>query len=264
MENLLWQTLAGVWSERGAIAPERLEHYLLKAMREAKLHTTWTQPNDEYEQAVFALLHAALERREIRDAFETWVADSAEAVRATLLGQKLVQLMLPGVPDVYQGTEVESLTLVDPDNRRPVDYATLDARLQRLDESTDHGFVRPADLDDEKLLVVSVALRARRAHRGAFIGPDAGYRPVPVTSGNAIAFARTQADVEQVIVVATRHRVALSRLGGWAEHLLVLPDGHWRCALSGRRFTGGNLALAELLDADPIPMPVALLLRDDD
>jgi len=263
-ENLLWQTLAGTWSERGPIGVQRLEAYLLKAVREAKLHTSWLSPDEEYEQAIRDLLHAALDNPTIVELFNAWVAQGAAAVRATLLGQKLVQLTLPGVPDVYQGTEIESLTLVDPDNRQPIDFGALHERLSRMTETTDHGFVRPGDLDDEKLLVVHAALSVRREQPEAFIGERTGYRPVPVTSGNAIAFARTVDDREQVITLATRHRVALERHGGWAEHLVVLPEGRWRCVTSNRRFDGGNVPLAELLDADPVPLPVALLVRDDD
>jgi len=263
-ENLLWQTLAGTWSERGPIAFERLDPYLLKAVREAKLHTSWLSPNEEYEEAIGTLLRGALDSEAIRDQFAAWVSLGAEAVRANLLGQKLVQLTLPGVPDVYQGTEIESLTLVDPDNRQPIDFDKLTERLSRIAEKTDHGFVRPVDLDDEKLMVVHAALSVRQRFPAAFIGKRTGYRAVPVTSGNAIAFARTVDDREQVITLATRHRVALSRHGGWGENLVVLPEGRWRCVTSNRRFDGGNLALADVLDADPVPLPVALLVRDDD
>jgi len=262
-ENLLWQTLAGTWSERGPASFERLEAYLLKAVREAKLHTSWTAPDEEYEQAIRTLLRAALDSEAIVAAFTGWVADTREAVRATLLGQKLVQLMLPGVPDVYQGTEIESLTLVDPDNRQPIDFEALQKRLDRLVKGNDHGFVRPTDLDDEKLLIVHAALNVRRRLPEAFIGERTGYRPVPVTSGNAIAFARTVDERERVITIATRHHVALERHGGWGEHLVVLPEGSWRCVTSNRLFDGGNLPLADVLDADPVPLPVVLLVRDD-
>ena len=102
-----------------------------------------------------------------------------------VLGQKLVQLAMPGVPDVYQGCEIVDLSLVDPDNRRDVDFDERRKRLQRLDAGE-----KPADLDDEKLLVTSRVLRARREHPDWFVGPASAYVPMPTSTGNAVAFGR--------------------------------------------------------------------------
>ena len=266
MENFVWQTLAGTWTERGPMSKERLHEYFTKAMREAKSHTTWTAQDADYEAAVFALIDAALGNEVVIEGFERWVQRSSAAVRANTLGTKLLQLTLPGIPDVYQGTEVPSVALVDPDNRRPVDYDDLGARLERLDAPRDDGpvtQVRPNDLADEKLLVTSRALRVRDEHRDAFVGESTGYRAVPTSSGNAFAFARTVGDEERVIAIATRLSVSLERHGGWQAHTVVLPEGTWRSVLDGRTFDGGAVPLAELLDAGPVPLPVALLVRAD-
>ena len=253
VENLLWQTLAGTWTEDGPIAVDRLQQYLTKAMREAKQHTGWTGVDETYEQAVLELARHALESPAVTDAFTRWSRATASGVRAATLGTKLVQLTLPGVADVYQGTEVPAITLVDPDNRRPVDFAGLATSLERLDSEPPRG------LSEEKLLVTSRALRLRREQTDAFVGGGAGYLPVPCSTGNAFAFARTMDGDPVAITVVTRLAVALERLGGRGEHTVVLPDGIWQDRLTSRSVPGGAVRLADLLDV----LPVALLVRAD-
>lgn len=251
-ENLLWQTLAGTWTPDGPIAADRLATYLVKAMREAKTYTSWTAVDEAYEAAVLDLARAALESPEVTGAMAGWVRSTAAGVRAATLGTKLVQLTLPGVADVYQGTEVPSMALVDPDNRRPVDVAGLAGALRRLDAEPP----RAGSLADEKLLVTSRALRVRRDLAGAFVGPGAGYVPVPTSTGNALAFARTADGEPAALTVVTRLALALERLGGWGEHTVVLPSRQWRDVLTGRDVPGGTVRLADLLDR----LPVALLV----
>ncbi len=250
-ELLVWQTLVGTWGT-GPLSAERLLAYLQKATREAKDHTTWTAPDEAYESAVERFATGVLGDEAVLAAVAEFVELIAPAARTALLGQKLVQLTMPGVPDVYQGTELVDLSLVDPDNRRPVDYAERARRLAALD-----GGSRPADLDDEKLLVVSRTLRARREHADVFTGPDAGYAPVPTSTGNAVAFARGSVEAPGAVAVATRLPVSLERHGGWGEHTLTLPEGTWRDAFTGAEHGGGPARLADLLR----DLPVSLLLR---
>ncbi|MDT0164839.1 malto-oligosyltrehalose synthase [Actinotalea sp. AC32] len=250
-ENILWQTLAGTWGDDGPIAEDRLVEYLTKAVREAKSHTSWTAPDEAYEQAVLDHARHVRSLPAVVEAYEGWLRRAAPGVRATTLGTKLVQLTMPGVADVYQGTEVPAVALVDPDNRRPVDHAALAEQLDRLEQ---HG---PRGLADEKLLVTSRALRTRRDLPGAFVGEHAGYQALPASSGHAFAFARTDGGEPQVVTVATRLALALDRLGGWGEHTVALPEGPWRDALSGRTHDGGLVPLARLLE----DLPVALLVR---
>ncbi|MEV0284005.1 MULTISPECIES: malto-oligosyltrehalose synthase [unclassified Kribbella] len=243
-EYLFWQTLFGTWDD-GPLPEDRLQAYLLKAIREAKRHTMWTSPDEEYEHAVAAFTTAVLADTTVLDSVRRFAAGQTEFVRAATLGQKLVQLTMPGVPDVYQGTELVDLSLVDPDNRRPVDYEHRIARLQRLDEGT-----KPDDLSDEKLLVTSRALRLRRQYPEAFTG---SYTPLPTSNGHAVAFARGDA----VITVATRLPAALYRLGGWGDSTVVLPSGQWKNVLTGREVGSGAARIHELLE----DLPVALLVR---
>lgn len=266
--NLVWQTLAGTWrlagtaAGAGPISAKRLTGYLTKAMREAKTSTTWTEPDEDYESAVLEMATGCLTDQTVSAALDDFVADTYQAARAAILGRKLVQLTMPGSPDVYQGCEVVDLSLVDPDNRRPVDLGYRDRLLGRIrfgNRSPLAGVEDDRRLDAEKLLVCASALRIRRAHPDAFRGPDAVYRPVATTTGHAVAFSRSVAGGQEAvtaITVATRLAGVLAERGGWADHHVVLPDGDFTDLLTGRAVTGGEVLLAELL-AD---LPVALLV----
>ena len=251
-ENLLWQTLAGTWTADGPIDARRLAEYLTKAIREAKSFTSWARPDAAYEEAVLSLARRALEDQTVLDLFTAWELRTRSAVRAATLGTKLVQLTVPGVADVYQGTEVPTLTLVDPDNRRPVDVADLEARLARLDQGA-----QPRGLADEKMLVTSRALRVRRDHSAAFTGPDAGFVPLAHSSGHSLVYARTADGAPRVVVLATRLGAAVERLSGWADHTVALPDGRWHDVLTDREVTGGVQSVAPLLDRLPVALLVA-------
>ncbi|SEG90807.1 maltooligosyl trehalose synthase [Thermomonospora echinospora] len=240
LEYLLWQTVVGAWP----LTRERLAEYLTKAMREAKTRTSWTDPDPAYEEAVLAYV-GDLPAEEVA-AFTTGLE---LYTRANILGQKLVQLAMPGVPDVYQGCELVGLSLVDPDNRRPVDYDDRRARLARLDAGEP-----PRDLDDEKLLVTSRTLRLRR-DRPEWFGPGR-YEPVEAAgpaAGHVLAFRRGG-----VVAAATRLPVGLERRGGWADTRLSLGDGPWRDVLTG--VVHDDLRLDRLLRV----LPVALLVRHEE
>ena len=280
-ENLLWQTVAGTWlpdagaaaegaegATDAAIAPDRLVDYLRKALREAKVATSWTSPDEAYEEAVADLARRALADPAVTGAFARWAHEHREHLRAASLGLTLARLTAPGVADVYQGAESYAPTLVDPDNRRPVDTVALGARLARLDAGS------PArTLADEKLLVTARALRVRRALAAAFVGEGAGYAPVATSTPCALAFARTTpggdagddgagsdgTGVARVVTVATRLAGTVDRLGGWRDHVVSLPEGAgaWVDVLTGREHAPGTVRVADLL-AD---LPVALLVE---
>jgi (1->4)-alpha-D-glucan 1-alpha-D-glucosylmutase len=243
-EYLFWQTLFGTWDD-GPLAEDRMQGYLLKAIREAKRNTSWTSPDEEYEQTVAAFVSGVLQDDSVLDSVRRFADEQTGYIRAATLGQKLVQLTMPGVPDVYQGTELVDLSLVDPDNRRPVDYEQRIERLKRLD-----GGGKAEDLSDEKLLITSRALRIRRQYQEAFAG---SYTPLPTSNGHAVAFARGDA----VITVATRLPAALQRLGGWGDSAVVLPSGQWKNVLTGREVGSGAARIEDLLT----DLPVALLVR---
>jgi len=282
-EYLFWQTVVATFSPGTSPASaqtyrDRITEYLSKATREAKLHTSWTSPDPDYDQAVEAYATAVLADPAVLQAVAAFCAELAEPTRVAVLGQKLLQLTMPGVADVYQGTEIVDRSLVDPDNRRPVDYGRRSRLLTLLDDDRSTlqtlAELPAADrLDAEKLLVTSRALRLRREHPDWFVG--GGYVPVATSAGNAIAFGRGPAgpagpgrtpraagpgfgaDQATVIAVATRLPVALARYGGWGEHTVTLPPGDWTDLLTGRQVAGSSCRLADLLS----DLPVALLKR---
>ncbi|MDP9396966.1 MAG: malto-oligosyltrehalose synthase [Actinomycetota bacterium] len=242
-EYLIWQTIVGAWP----LDAGRLTAYLEKATREAKRHTSWTSPDEAYDDAVRGFAGAALADAGVRRQVEDFVRRIAAYTRVNVLGQKLLQLTVPGVPDVYQGSEVVSLALVDPDNRRPVDYGLRRALLAELDAGAP-----PTTLDAEKLLVTSRALRLRRERPAEFAG---AYVPVAATSPHVVAFRRGTS----VVPVVTRLAAGLARGGGWGDETLALPGGSWTDVLTGTSHQGGERALRELLR----DLPVALLLRGE-
>ncbi|MGQ0466292.1 MAG: malto-oligosyltrehalose synthase [Sporichthyaceae bacterium] len=237
-EYLLWQTLLGAWP----IDADRLVAYLEKATREAKVHTTWTSQNAAYESALAHFARAVLADARIVEAVEEFSARLAPHARVVSLSQKLLQLTMSGVPDVYQGAEFAALTLVDPDNRRPVDYDVRRAALAALDAGE-----APKDLDAEKLLVTSRALRLRRERPECFAG---AYRPLATGSEHLVGFVRG----EGVAALATRLPVALAEAGGWGAETVDLPPGTWTDLLTHQAFAGSP-RIAEVLAA----LPVALL-----
>jgi len=241
---LLWQTLLGAWP----LNRDRLHDYLRKAMREAKQRTAWVDGDGAYEQRVLALSDLAQRPGPMRASVESAVAAVGEDTRATVLAAKLLQLCLPGVPDVYQGCELVTDSLVDPDNRRPVDFARRARMLARLDAAGTGA--RGRDLDQEKLLVTSRALRLRRSRPDAF-GPEASYRPLEGSSEHVLGFVRG----DRVACVVTRAPARLREDGGWGSRTLSLPDGTWSDVLTGAGHSGGVVACADVFAA----LPVALL-----
>ncbi|WNV73937.1 malto-oligosyltrehalose synthase [Geodermatophilus sp. DSM 44513] len=246
LAHLVWQNLVGAWP----LSRERAHAYAEKAAREAGTSTTWTDVDEEFETALFEMVDAAYDDERTNAEIERFVARITPAGRSNSLAQKMLQLTMPGVPDVYQGTELWDLSLVDPDNRRPVDYEQRRGLLARLDGGEVPGV---DETGAAKLLVVSRVLRARREHPEWF----AGYEPVAASglaADHVVAYDRGG-----VVPVATRLPVGLS-IAGWSDTALQLPTGAWRDLLTGRRHVSdaAGLPVAAVLEQ----LPVALLVRD--
>jgi (1->4)-alpha-D-glucan 1-alpha-D-glucosylmutase len=244
LEYLLWQTLIGAWP----IGEERLGMFLIKAMREAKTRTSWLEPDTAYENAVLGYARRLLNNARLVAELIGFVMQLKDYARANALGQKLVQLTMPGVPDVYQGCEITSLALVDPDNRRPVDFDECRARLARLDNGRE-----PRHQRDEKLLVTSRALRLRRHRPDWYAGPYEPVRASGEAARHVLAFMRGEA-----LTVATRLPRGLERGGGWADTHLEVAPGTWRDVFTGEVYEGPRVEMADVLRA----YPVALLIPD--
>ena len=240
-EQLVWQSLVGAWP----LSADRAVAYVEKATREAKDRTSWTDPSPDFDAAVEAFVRGVLDDDRITSAVEAFVDGLAAAWRITALAQKAVQLTVPGVADTYQGTELWDLSLVDPDNRRPVDVDLRRALLTALDG--------PPVVDGTgvaKLHVVATLLRLRRDRPALFLdassyeGLDAGDRAVAFVRGGAL------------VTVAPIRALAVER-SGWGQDSVELPAGAWTDVLGGGSWTG-TVRLADLLAG----FPVAVLLRD--
>jgi (1->4)-alpha-D-glucan 1-alpha-D-glucosylmutase len=251
-EYFLWQNLVGAWP----LDDERLTAYATKAVREAKLHTSWTDGDAGYEEAIARFAAGLTSDPAIAEHVVGWLRATAAETRANTLGQKAVQLLMPGIPDVYQGTGLLDLSLVDPDNRRPVEHVELRRRLARVDAGD-----APADLSDEKLLVTATALRLRRERPDVFVGQRSAYEPIEATSEHAIAFRRGDGRADDVCVVATRLAGRLRDRGGWGEEVVALPSGQWRDLLCDKVVRAGEARLGDVVPLDGLP--VAILVRDD-
>ncbi len=262
-EYLLYQTLVGAWP----INMDRLGPYLTKALREAKLRTSWASPDEAYEAAVIDFATRLVAAPAFRDSIEAFVVRILRPGRVNGLAQLLVKLTAPGVPDIYQGTELWDLSLVDPDNRRPVDLAL---RRRVLAELTGRDAPSPetldARLDDPnepgapKMAVLRAGLRVRARHAAAF-GEGASYEPLAaagVGAGNVVAFTRSGR------VATVVPRLTLGLADGWGDTAVPLPAGRWRDELTGDSLTvrggakGGSVPVARLLAR----FPVALLVRE--
>ncbi|MEU9619297.1 malto-oligosyltrehalose synthase [Streptomyces sp. NPDC048155] len=236
-----WQTAYGCAELPPREMAARLEPALLKAVREAGLSTSWTEPDPAYERAVtdFVAAGPAASSGPVREALERFAGTLGRYVRANVLGAALVQLTMPGVPDLYQGTEREYVALVDPDNRRPFRHAPENGA------------------SNEKGEVTAVALRLRRERPEVF-GESGTYTPLSArgpAAAHCLAFCRSG----EVVTAVTRLSLRLAESGGWRGTELALPDdGPWTDLLApGRKFTGATVAMAELF----AERPVALLSR---
>jgi len=234
MELLLYQTMFGAWP----LSADRGRQYMEKAVREAKLTSSWLYPT-EAEASLFAFTEAAATDPAFQTDLGAFVAQFHNAARTAALSQLVLKTMVPGVPDFYQGSELWTTTLVDPDNRGDVDFAERVRLLDALDALAALG--RTVDVDhiehgSLKLWLTRRLLQIRRADLDTFVGPDATYAPLELRgarAGGAVAFVRGG----RVAVVASIRAVALDRRG-WEDTSVALPDGSWFDALrDGTRAT---------------------------
>lgn len=242
-EYLYYQILVGAWP----LTVERALAYMEKATREAKTHTSWTAPNEAFETALRQFIERTLADPEFINAVKRFVDSIIGAGRVVSLAQALIKLTAPGVPDLYQGTELWSLSLVDPDNRRPVDYATRRRLLAEVAKASPEQVLERMDEGVPKLWMIHRALRV-----------EAGgcYQPLAAEGEHAqrvLAFGRGGRSITVV------PRLARELSGGWGETVLPLPEGQWRNVFTGESHTGRD-RLAHLFAR----FPVALLARADD
>jgi (1->4)-alpha-D-glucan 1-alpha-D-glucosylmutase len=279
-EWFLYQTLVGAWP----ISAERLRKYMQKAMREAKVRTSWVANDAAYETALNSYIDALLGDDEFTHDLAAFVQTILKAGRINGLTQTLLKYTAPGVPDIYQGGELWDLSLVDPDNRRPVDYKLREHLLKELAlkgtgfspyvegpiksgalapegayACSQHNFTAaladPNDPGLPKLWLVHQALTLRSEHPDWF-GAEAVYTLLAANgpqSDRVIAYLRG----DSVLTVAPRWSFADAK---WDNTTIALPSGNWLNRLTGERMEGGEICLTKLLTK----FPVALLMREEE
>jgi (1->4)-alpha-D-glucan 1-alpha-D-glucosylmutase len=253
-EYLYYQTLIGAWP----LSLDRAQAYMLKAVREAKQQTTWVANNKEFEDALRMFIELTMNYAPFLRELQHFVTRVQDAGRVNSLVQTLLKHTAPGVPDLYQGTELWDLSLVDPDNRRPVDFTLRKRLLEELMQ------IRGADIATQimmradeglpKMWTIYQALQLRRERPECF-GTDADYVPLEVDGDkhdHVIAYSRG----EEVVTVVPR--LTLQLAGMWRDTIIVLPKGKWRNRFNGAEMSGGVVTMKSLLR----DFPVALLVRE--
>jgi (1->4)-alpha-D-glucan 1-alpha-D-glucosylmutase len=249
-EYLLYQTLIGAWP----IDRERCWQYMLKACREAKINTSWHEPNAGYEESIRQFIDGLFESAEFVAALEQFVTPLIQQGRINSLAQTLIKMVAPGVPDFYQGSELWDLSLVDPDNRRPVDFALRRRLLRETKDMSAAQALSDWGLGLPKLWMTSRVLQLR-ARRPSLFSAESPYQPLVAQGANLgklLAFRRG----EQLIAVVPRLTSTLA--GDWGDTRLPLPGGEWR-----------NCFTDELIQREVAPaglfsqFPVALLIKAD-
>lgn len=279
-EYFLYQTLIGAWPFSEAESPEfmaRIKSYIVKAVREAKVHTAWLKPDTEYENAYVAFVEKILAPSEANAFLKEFIPFCRRVSHYGILNslsQTLLKITSPGVPDFYQGSELWDLSLVDPDNRRPVDFETRRAMLAGIREADEADIARliqdllatPAD-GKIKLFLMYRALQAKKAHRELFRSGE--YLPLESAGrfrSHVIAFAwRYQR--QWALVIVPRFLSHLVQSGDlplgrqvWQDTEVIMPNGTpaaWRNVITSEELSAGQtLSVGDLLRS----FPVALLM----
>ncbi len=276
-EYFLYQTLVGAFpfaEHEHASFVERVKDYIIKAIREAKVHTAWLRPDSEYEEACTSFIEKVLSPSisgEFLEAFRPFQGRIADYGIFNSLSQTLLKITVPGVPDFYQGTELWELSLVDPDNRRPVDFEQRRTYLSAIREQakTDilaliQELLKHKTDGRIKLFLTAQLLQARTNYVSLF--QDGDYLPLEIhgtCANHIIAFARREGN-QTAIAIAPRFLTSLIQPGEnplgesvWQDTHLQLPSGTWKNVLTQQPLqTTETLSIASAL----AHFPVALLI----
>jgi (1->4)-alpha-D-glucan 1-alpha-D-glucosylmutase len=248
-EYLLYQTLIGAWP----IDRDRTWAYMLKACREAKINTSWHEPNTSFEEKIRGFVGGVFETPEFIASLERFIEPLILPGRINSLAQTLIKMVAPGVPDFYQGTELWDLSLVDPDNRRPVDFAHRLRLIRRARRMNAAEALEQSDSGMPKLWMTARILAIRR-ERAEDFSAVSKYQPLVAQGthlGRLLAFRRG----ENLIAVVPRFTTTLG--GEWGDTGLPLPGGAWRNCFTDQVIQR-EISPAELFGS----FPVALLIRD--
>jgi (1->4)-alpha-D-glucan 1-alpha-D-glucosylmutase len=248
-EYFLYQTMIGAWP----LSLERLLAYMEKATREAKQRTSWLAPNESYEAATREFIEAIHRDSEFMNSLESFVTPLVKPGWINALAQTLLKFTAPGIPDTYQGEEIWDLSLVDPDNRRPVDYELRRRLLAGMRALDVDQVSQRMDKGLPKLWTIYHALRLRRERERSF-GDSGSYTPLQAHGPKARHFVGFRRG-EDVLVMVPR---LVWQLGNdWDCTTVQVPEGDWLNVLSGERLAAGDHELSTVLRR----FPVALIVK---
>jgi (1->4)-alpha-D-glucan 1-alpha-D-glucosylmutase len=249
LEYLYYQTLIGAWP----IDVDRVWEVMLKSAREAKQHTSWRSPDEGYETALREFIELTMADEKFITSVSKFIEPIITSGRINSLSQTLLKLTVPGVPDIYQGSELWDLRLVDPDNRRPVDFAARRKLLNEIEGLTPDAMLDRSDEGSPKLWLIRQTLRVRGEFYETFArGEYKALQAVGDRADHVVGFMRG----DKVISIVPRLLVRL--VDGWLDTSLNLPAGKWRNSLTGDTISGGRQKISDLLKR----FPVALLVKD--
>lgn len=248
-QYFLYQNLVGVWP----ITKERLLSFTEKAVREAKTYTSWFYPNHLYEQKLHSFVEEILSDKKFRSSLETFVAPLIKFGRINSLSQIAIKLTAPGIPDFYQGSELWNFTLVDPDNRKPINLQSHYQLFKEMKLLTIDDVMMRMDQGLPKLWLIYKTLALRKKHPELFNGTEytslmlQGEKPQ-----HGVAFLRKDA------VLTFTQRLVVSLKEHWGKTYLNIPAGNWLNILTEERFTGGKIMITDIIKK----FPVAIFVKE--
>lgn len=245
-EYLWWQTIVGAWP----LDVERAVAYMRKAAREAKEQTSWHSPKAGYEDALETFVRGVCADERIMTVIEEFVTPLIRYGRINALAQTLLKLTYPGVPDTYQGTETWDLSLVDPDNRRPVDYDALRTLLEKVKTTNARDLWAKPDDGRPKMLLTTRALALRNRIPEAF-APGSSYEPLQAEgdkAGHVVVYLRGG----KVAVIVPRLVITLGN--DWGDTRISLPDGAWHNELTSEPLSRGEVHVESVLSNFPVAL----------
>ncbi|MGM0600279.1 MAG: malto-oligosyltrehalose synthase [Candidatus Rifleibacteriota bacterium] len=250
-EYLLYQTLVGAWP----ISSQRISRYMEKAVREAKVHSSWFDPNSEFENALMNFIQKVLDNEDFIQALEKFVKPLIIPGRINSLAQLCLKLTAPGVPDIYQGTELWDNSLTDPDNRRPVDFKKRMIEISKIKGKSCREILFNLEEGLPKLYIIQTLLKLRKKYP-EFNEPDS-YKTIEVLGAKSdylVAFMRG----ENVIVAIPRLQYSLKN--NWGSTRIALPEGQWLDIFSQAEHSSGSVKVKELIKN----FPVSVLIRNSE
>jgi (1->4)-alpha-D-glucan 1-alpha-D-glucosylmutase len=247
MEYLFYQTLVGAWP----ISLERILAFMEKASCEAKQHTDWNDRNVEYDAALKHFVEVTLDDENFVGDFENFISSLSEAAQIVSLAQTLIKLTAPGAPDIYQGNELWEFSLVDPDNRRPVDFEIRKQLLAEIKNPSAEKIWKRRDEGLPKLFLIQKILQLRARRPEIFSG---NYEPLFVREKKT---DRVFGFIRGAEIIAIVPRFTIESKNNWNDSALKLPSGNWHNEFAGGKFAG-EITVAELFKK----FPVALLIRE--